>query len=557
MNLLGKATNPEFWSNTVRNSPEYRPYLEERLKNWNDYCEGKVITDLKYSDFKRFFVDGNRNIYETQYFRRRQMLVASSVLAMVYPEEEKYLSYLQDIIFAVCDEYTWCLPAHHPKLEENNNVFIDLFAAETGFALAEIYTMLGERLDKVIAERIKHEINYRIISSFSNNLTFWWERRCTNNWAAVCGGSVGCTFMLMRPDLFETLKPRFDLIMENYLSGIHDDGYCLEGTGYWHYGFGFFTVYADMVKTFTDGEVDYFARPKVRTISTFIQKMFLSERASVSFADGDINLSYQIGLTHYLKSIYPDDVKVYSAKYSYTNDDCARYCLAIRSATWFDPEVYNNPEDNVCAEYYGKDSQWVVRRASDFGFAAKAGNNNEHHNHNDVGTFIFAKGGKQLISDIGRGLYCKQYFRDATRYDFIETSSLGHSVPFFGTLIQKTGKQYAAKDTYYAEGCFRADIAGAYADESLKSLVREFKMTNECITLTDTFDYCGEAPITERFVSLIEPTVENGRAIIGGAELITDASPTVSSTVGSKNQTVWFVDYVLDKNTKSFTLTVK
>ena len=558
MNLIGIAQNPEFWTTVVREKPEYRTYLDAQLSWWEQYCENVEIKELTYRDFKRFFEDGNRGVYEGKYFKRRRALLASATLSMIFPEEEKYLAYLQDIIFAICDEYTWCLPAHHPSLEENNNTFIDLFASETGFALAEVYTLLGDRLDKVICERIKHEINYRIITAFINKTNHWWEARCTNNWAAVCGGSVGCTVMLMRPDLFPTLKPRFDAIMSAYLSGFEDDGYCLEGTHYWHYGFGFFTVYADMVKTFTDGEVNYFNEEKVRTIATFIQKMFLSGSSAVSFADGSTTLEYQIGLVHYLKNLYPDDVKVYSPSLSYVSTGCARFCLGIRAATWLDPEVYNNPEDSCSAEYYGASSAWLVKRTADYGFAAKAGNNNEHHNHNDVGAFIFAKGGNQIITDVGRGVYSKQYFRAETRYQHTECSSLGHAVPFFGETIQKTGGAYAATDTEHREGYFKMDIAGAYGDENVKRVVREFTMDDSGVTLKDSFVYTGTAPITERFTSNIEPVVNEGKVVIDCAEIVFDKTivPVVSSTELSTKKTLWFVDFVLAPDTKSFTVTI-
>ncbi len=559
MNLLGKGSDPKFWCETVRESECYRPYVEARLREWQTYCEGQTITELKYSDFKRFFVDGNRTIYESQYFKRRHMLCASSVLALIYPEEQKYIDFLQDVIFAICNEYTWCVPAHHPKLDENNNSFIDLFAAETGFALAEIYTMLGDRLDRLITERIKAEINIRIVESFMSDTYFWWEHRCTNNWTAVCGGSVACTLMLMRPELIEELKPRIDVIMEHYLSGIYDDGYCLEGTGYWHYGFGFFAIYADMLKRFTDGADDYFKLTKVRAIATFIQKMFLSESASVSFADGGTSLTYHIGLVHYLKQLYPDDVKVYSPNFSYDKDGCGRYCMLIRAATWLDPEIYAHPEDNCSAEYYGEDSKWYVKRTDNYGFAAKSGFNDEHHNHNDVGTFIFAKDGKQLITDMGKGLYCKQYFRANTRYDFIECSSLGHSVPYFGDIIQKTGKEFSASDTVCRTGYFAADIAGAYGDERVKRILREFCLTDTELTMTDTFDYSGDAPITERFVSLIEPKAEGGKVIIGTAQLSYNDSctPKISSMENSNKKTVWFIDFTLPHSSKSFCIKLK
>ena len=172
MNLLGKAADHSFWSEVVKNDIHYKKFLNEKLADWDKYCEGKIITELKYSDFKQFFTTGNRSVYESQYFKRRGMLVTSAVLALIYPEEEKYINLLNDIIFAICDEYTWCVPAHHPELDVYDKTFIDLFASETGFSLAEIYTLLGNRLDKIVKDRIKIEIQSRIIDSFMSDRHF-------------------------------------------------------------------------------------------------------------------------------------------------------------------------------------------------------------------------------------------------------------------------------------------------------------------------------------------------------------------------------------------------
>lgn len=560
MNLLGKAADPKFWSEVVRNDEHYKVYLEERLKDWANYCEGKTITELKYSDFKLFFTTGERRKNENPYFRRRGMLTTSAILSLIYPEEEKYINFLNDIIFAICDEYTWSVAAHHPNLNVYDKTFIDLFASETGFALAEIYTLLGDRLDKIVRDRIKIEIQSRIIDSFLSGRRFWWAEKSTNNWAAVCAGSVGCTFMLIRPDLFPEIKPRLDEIMERFLSGFKNDGYCLEGTHYWHYGFGFFVTYADMLKTFTDGADDYFKLEKVKTVSTFIQKMFLTEKCAVSFADGESKLEYHIGLIHYLKNLYPDDVKVYSPELSYMRDSCFRNCLAIRAASWLDPDIYDNPEtsDSV-AEYYAEESSWYVKRTKNYGFAAKAGDNCEHHNHNDVGTFIFAKDGKQLITDIGRGLYCKQYFSDETRYDFIECSSLGHCVPYFDVdKAQKVGKEYCATDCSFTPGYFGFDMAKVYGDEAIKSVKREFRTFDDCVTLTDTFS--TDCSITERLVSFEKPEVFDGSIKILTGEITFNSAlydVTLNETKTSKNTTVYLIDFKLKDGVNSFEIKLK
>ena len=503
MKLLSRACDKEFWSE-VRTKDCYADFRNELLKLWADLCEGKDIPELRYSDFKLFSATGSRSEYEAVYFNRRLRLNASAFLSLIYPEEEKYFSYLSDILFAVCNEFSWCLPAHYGTIDEDNHCMIDLFAAETGFALAETYTMLADRLDPLVAKRVKNEIDRRIIEPYSSELKKYWWETCTNNWAAVCVGSVGCTVMLMRPELFPALRDRVAATMECYLRGFSDDGICVEGCGYWHYGFGFFLVYADMIKTFTDGEVNYFTRPKIRAVATYIQKMFLSGHSSVSFADAGTSLSYHLGTIHYLKSVYPDDVIVYDRRYSYDHDGCARFCLHLRAALWYREEFETDetPADNF--DFYAEDAEWFIHKTQSYGFAAKGGHNKEPHNHNDIGSFIFARGGRQLITDPGSGKYNKKYF-GKERYSFFHTSSQGHSLPIIGGEGQKFGEEYRARDCRIEGGDFVLDIAAAYGVTGLSALERRFSFTDTSVSVKDTFVYSGDGKICERIVCALSP----------------------------------------------------
>ena len=137
MNLLGKAMDKNFWKE-VREKECFTKYREELFYLWKTECEDKETMALRYSDFKLYWVTGDRGVYERTYFSRRKAMDCAALLSLIYPEEEKYLIKLMDVIYAICDEYTWCLPAHQGQLEPNNNVRIDLFASETGFALSEI-----------------------------------------------------------------------------------------------------------------------------------------------------------------------------------------------------------------------------------------------------------------------------------------------------------------------------------------------------------------------------------------------------------------------------------
>ena len=223
MNLLGRGNNPKFWSDEVRNKDCFVDFRNLVLGDWKTRCENKQIEAFKYSEFAMFGINGNRSVYQESYFNRRKMLNCSALLSLIYPEEEKYFVFLEDLIFATCNEYTWALPAHQPDLlTKSNKCHLDLFACETGFTLAQIYTMLGNRLSPLIKNMIETEIEYRIISPYlenkDDNKKLWWIS-CEMNWAAVCAGSIGCTVMLMRPDLFNNLCSSINKTIQCYLNG--------------------------------------------------------------------------------------------------------------------------------------------------------------------------------------------------------------------------------------------------------------------------------------------------------------------------------------------------
>ena len=515
--------------------------------------------------YSLYWVTGDRATYENNYFARRRAISAAALLAMLYPDNAAYLEKAQDLLFCICNEYSWCLPAHQGALDTIYSIRIDLFAAETGFTLSEIYTMLGDRLDPLIRARIEYELERRIFTPFLEKEPYtnsFWEG-APHNWAAVCMGSVACSLMLMRPDTARQLIPRFERTMITYLGGLSDDGICSEGVGYWHYGFGFFTVYADMVRLFTNGEVDWFRQEKVKKVAAFMQKMYLSGMATVSYADGSRSNRYQLGLMHRLKTEYPDDILVYSPEYSYSCDGCARFCLLLRSALWLDEQVYENPAPIAAAmTYYAPSLQWLVVKRASYAFSAKGGSNAELHNHNDVGSFIFAKGGEQCLCDLGGGAYTRQYFDSKLRYTILECSSRSHSVPLIGDSEQYVGGAAHTRDVTYADGVLSMDIALAYRAEGLDKLQRTFACADDSVTLTDEIIYRGEGNVTERLVSLFEPEQIDERTLKVGAATLT-FDPTVctyalhSEPTTTTGKPCYMMDFTLKAGVEKITFVMK
>jgi hypothetical protein len=422
-----------------------------------------------------------------------------------------------------------------------------------------MYVLLEDRLEPLIKSRIVYEINRRVIDPFMATDNYGWWEHGTNNWTAVCMGSVANTVMLMRPELAtDAFIARANASMETFIGGFEEDGMCLEGLGYWGYGFGFFMLYADMVRTFTEGKVDLFASEKVKTVATFNQKTVLTGACSLNFADGGEKYTYDIGRMHYLKNDYRDDLLVYDTRYAGSGQ--GKFCTLLRNVTWRDERYMTEfADDSVEREYYAPQSQWLIKRNANYGFAAKGGHNSEPHNHNDVGSFIFAKNGKQLICDLGGGKYCRQYF-SSERYTFLESRSGGHNLPIIDGAEQTYGKDARAIDVSFENGVFKLDIAPAYKYEGLNSLIRTFTLEDDCVKLFDDIRYNGRGKILEHLVSRIEPKLDGGTVTVGECTVTFDPTACkceIRTVKNSRGGDVYIIEFKLNEGVKTFTCTIK
>lgn len=540
--LFEEAADPQKWEE-IKNSPYHKKQLDA-VRNTAETYESRPIPPLTFSLYGLFDKNGSRSEYERVYFEKRGRLNAFAILSLA-GEDDKSIRRLEDILWSICDEYTWCLPAHlggrslsADGLWEHRHT-IDLFSAETGFALAEITRLLADRLSPLVVNRIRHEIRERILEPYcSIGPMRWWET-CDMNWAAVCAGSVGAAAMyLIQED--EKLAPvlhRLLSTMESFLDGFADDGACMEGLGYWYYGFGFFVSFAALLKQRTAGRIDLMKDEKVHRIALFQQICRLGGDRAISFSDSDMKFTYNPGLTCHLNSLYPD-VEIPEEEYMavFHDDPCHRWAHDIRDLVW--GRRVEKTAGAAEQSYYLPDAQWMISRSKGSSgavcFAAKGGNNDEPHNHNDIGGFIFHAGDESLIADIGAGEYTKAYF-GPERYSIFCNGSQGHSVPIVGGHFQSAGGEYAAKILEARLSpemdVFRIDMAGAYKNDNLEALVRSFefhKGETPRLILRDEYTFKKEAEIiVERFIALRKPELHgNGRVRLtgekGGVEILFD-----------------------------------
>jgi hypothetical protein len=100
---------------------------------------------------------------------------------------------------------------------------------------------------------------------------------------------------------------------------------------------------------------------------------------------------------------------------------------------------------------------------------AKGGHNAESHNHNDIGNFVVYADGKPALIDIGVETYTAKTF-SGRRYEIWTMQSAFHNLPTINGVMQKDGREYAARDVTYAADdatvTFSLDIAPAYPKEA-------------------------------------------------------------------------------------------
>ena len=144
-----------------------------------------------------------------------------------------------------------------------------------------------------------------------------------------------------------------------------------------------------------------------------------------------------------------------------------RLLRGMTDATWLaaDPAVAPLPRD-----VWLPSVQVLVAREQDgstagLALAAKGGHNGEHHNHNDVGSFIVAVDGVPVIVDAGRPTYTAATF-GPERYTIWTMQSAWHSVPEPRGTQQGSGPEFRADDVAAAiadaETTLSLDLARAY-----------------------------------------------------------------------------------------------
>jgi len=414
------------------------------------------VPPLPATLFLEFFRSGSRQEYEAPWFKRREML-ADLAIAECLEHEGRFLDPLLDVAWAICEESSWELPAHHHDLPDVEQPVIALFSALTGTQLAELVLLLGDRLPPLVEKRIRHEVDQRLLTPFLARHDFWWLHaypgRKLNNWTGVCVGNVIASAIYLERDparLAEVIA-RGARSLDDYLETFDSEGGSTEGPGYWGFGFGNYVLAGHLVHQRTNGRVDFFADDVVRKIARFPLRTMLSSDTFVNFSDCDPNITLPVPLLVFLAQHYGlDDLmrlaNMQRARPPRRHNGALSWKL--REMVWQPDPALDQHAIPAKHDWY-PEMQWMIARYEPTDpdalvLAVKGGHNDEMHNQNDVGNIIVHLNQTSVIADIGRGRYTRQYFSDG-RYEYFVNTSLGHSLPVPNGCAQLPGEEYAAR----------------------------------------------------------------------------------------------------------------
>lgn len=435
-------------------------------------------------DFAR---TGRRLPYEAQYFARRRHLAAVAIAGDA--------GALEAVLTAVCAERSWALPAHWG--EEDPEHCVDLFACETAQTLAEILVL---RHDVDVGDRVRAEVERRVIAPvFDSEAPFWWEERISN-WTAVCAGATGMAALALGLD-HDLIRARIIPALQSYLFSFGPDGGCVEGVDYWVYGFGYFTYFAEAWREAT-GE-DLLAGNEA--IASFPAVAQLHPGSFATFGDSSGDPMLPPGLLARLADRLGAPLPAVERTPTFAEDHTARWAHLTRTLDWGRELGGTIAPGRTLLPDVG----WFVERRPVAGrmwaLAVKGGYNQEPHNHLDLGSFIIAADGEQLLCDAGAGEYTAAYF-GPERYEQTHPSAAWHSVPTLEGARQQPGEDSRADLTDTGDGV--AAAIDAYGDGALH---RAFTWTDDGIALHDT-----GPEIAESFISRIRPALEGDTATWAG-----------------------------------------
>lgn len=489
---------------------------------------------------------GSRKEYEIPYQRRTKRL-SDFTLAECFENQGRFLPAIEAELDAILSEKTWTLPAHDPRLETlQGKKIVDLGAAMRSWDLATVDYLLGDKLKPETRTRLRGEVDARVLQPYKadvlgqSNGASWMGG--DNNWNAVChAGVIGSALALVdKPGDRAWYLAAMEIFIRNYLSGFTADGYCSEGMGYWDYGFGHYVLLAETVGAATRWGLNLYEPPIVAQVYAYPSRIELFPDVNPAFSDNDPSVKS----SKWIFEIAGPRIPGAKAAPRSAVSGVASHSLAVMLYQTMIQAFSEPPAGSVVQTAKSlalrdlfSDAGVVVCRPADavsgrgLAIAIKAGNNNEHHNHNDIGSYVIALDGRTPLLDPGAEVYTSRTF-GPHRYDSKVLNSYGHSVPLVAGHLQDTGAAatgtITVEESTDSEDRYLLDLKQAYAASvpSLKKLLRHLRFVRSpsaSIEISDEVEFDSPQSLGDALITFGQAkSLPDGSLLIDGMQVKID-----------------------------------
>ena len=495
----------------------------------NDYIKyGETYKGCKWDSidndlFAEYRQNGNRTNYERKSFTLRRQL-AALVLAEIVEYKGRFIIDITKGLHYFIHETWWGIPAHYPTAQPKyDNQIVDLFNAETANLLAWTTYMLHDELENVelgLCEKIRSEIERRMLIP-ARTTNYGWKKK-TDNWNTwICSNWLSCVlFCENERDKQIDAVTQILQCLDLFYDSSPQDGGCEEGISYWDRAAASLFESLYLFELATGEQTPLKNQQKLRNMGAFVYNTYVGNDTFVSFSDAtpksNIKPNIALPFAHYINDPLLAGYAIRTAtNHSFRKTpsklfkQSGNYPTLSRELLFlYQYDRYSDiqPEEPLRQDVWMPTLQVFAARQSEGSstglyVAAKGGNNNESHNHNDVGNFVVYYDAEPIIIDIGNGTYTAQTFSNR-RYELFNCRSAYHNVPLINGYEQHEGKDFLATDVKYKNNDKQAsmtlDIAQAYPQEAGVSTWKRTIQLNRGKDVTIIEDY--------RLIQYKEPT---------------------------------------------------
>ena len=474
--------NRAAWEKVAADYPQLKEVISQAVK-----VAAKPLEPQRDDLFLEFSQNGNRERWQTAEMPRRDR-IQTFALAECLENQGRFLAPLEQAIAAVCAEKTWLLSAHDRSLRNfhGETIEIDLGAASVGCLLATTDYLLGEKLSPATRRLIHENLARRIFTPYEAAINgksrgFFWIHGI-NNWNAVCldGVTSAALTELDSPAERAWYIAVAEKNLDYYFAGFTRDGYCVEGLGYWGYGFGNYALLAETIRQATGGHLDLLAQPVAAQPALFGARTEILNGIYPSIADCHPGNRPAPDLMYFLNRRFGWQLPAWTSP-DLKGELNNRVTMAFLPSDLPVIHADNNLGEIPWRTGFPQGGVFIFRPgpAAPVPFAAciKGGNNGVSHGHNDAGSFSIVAGNTMVICDPGGEVYTSRTF-GPHRYDSKVLNSYGHAVPVVGGQLQHEGsdaKAVIVSTNFTASAdSLTFDLRSAYSVAGLKKLERTF-----------------------------------------------------------------------------------